>query len=316
MNANSTRRIRIGTRGSRLALWQAEWVARAITQAHPQVRTELVRIHTLGDRDQATDLTGIAGEGVFVKEIQRALLEGQVDLAVHSMKDMPVGGPEALRIAAIPARESPFDALVAPGVRSLKELPQGARIGTGSPRRRAMLLAARPDLTVTSLRGNVETRLAAARDGRLDAVILAEAGLRRLGLIEHMSARLEPPSFLPAVGQGALGLECRAEDSALVELMRPLDDQATRLAVHAERAILETVGGGCSVPISAWSRLDDGLLRLDAAVFSPDGQTVLRESRFDRVSVLSDAERLGKLVAERLLAKGAGDFLVDPRRPA
>src|SRR6476620_3489331 len=198
--------IRIGTRGSRLARWQAEWVARRLLELHPGLRVELVEIKTLGDRDRNSPLAAIGGTGLFTKEIQRALADSAVEIAVHSLKDLPTQGPEGLTLGAVPPREDAADALIAPVHKTLDALPPGATIGTGSLRRRAQLLHLRPDLEVVGVRGNVETRLNRALEGTLDAVVLAEAGLRRLGLERHVTERLGPPRFLPAVGQGALGI--------------------------------------------------------------------------------------------------------------
>jgi hydroxymethylbilane synthase len=264
-------RIRIGTRGSPLARWQAEWVAGRLRELHPGLAVELVEIKTQGDRDRNTPLAAIGGQGLFTKEIQRALLDGSVEVAVHSLKDLPTQGPDALCLGAIPPREVLADALVAPVHRTLDDLPAGATVGTGSFRRRAQLLFLRPDLRVMGIRGNVETRLNQALQGPLDAVVLAEAGLRRLALEARITERLGPPRFLPAVGQGALGIECRTDDAATRALLAPLDDPATRRAVLAERRALAELEGGCMIPLAAWGRDTAEGLSLDAAVFDPDG---------------------------------------------
>ena len=251
--------IRIGTRGSRLARWQADWVAERLRELNPELRVELVEIKTHGDRDRNSPLAAIGGVGLFTKEIQRAVRDGSVDVAVHSLKDLPTQGPDELLLAAVPAREDVADALIAPEYQTIEGLPQGARVGTGSPRRRAQLLFLRPDLQVISLRGNVETRLNQALDGRLDAVMLAWAGLHRLGLERHVTQRLDPSEFLPAVGQGALGIECRRDDAATIELCSSrLDDPVTRRAVLAERAALAALEGGCTLPMAAWARDVEG----------------------------------------------------------
>jgi hydroxymethylbilane synthase len=306
--------IRIGTRGSRLARWQAEWVAERLRAFHPGLEVELVEIRTQGDRDRNSPLAAIGGVGLFTKEIQRAVLDEMVDLAVHSLKDLPTQGPADLILAAIPAREEVADALIAPAHQTLDALPQGARVGTSSPRRRAQLLFRRPDLEVVTLRGNVETRLNQALEGRLDAVVLALAGLKRLGLARHVTQRLEPPEFLPAVGQGALGIECRRADQDVLTLLQPLDDPATHRAVRAERTVLAELEGGCIIPLAAWARdikeEDDAsstsMLALDAVVLEPDGKA--------RVAValrgLSDRpEELGRLAAKGLRDQGADGFL-------
>ena len=239
--------IRIGTRGSHLARWQAEWVADRLRELHPGLDVELIEIKTQGDRDRNSPLAAIGGVGLFTKEIQRAVRDGSVDVAVHSLKDLPTQGPAELVLAAVPVREDVADALIAPGTGRSTPCPR-ARVGTGSPRRRAQLLFRRPDLEVVTLRGNVETRLNQALQGRLDAVVLAWAGLKRLGLEGHVTQRLGPPEFLPAVGQGALGIECRRDDAAVVALLEPLDDPATHRAVRAERSRTGRAGRGLHHP--------------------------------------------------------------------
>ena len=223
-SAGTMTMIRIGTRGSRLARWQAEWVAGRLRALHPGLHVDLVEIKTQGDRDRNSPLAAIGGLGLFTKEIQRALADSAVEVAVHSLKDLPTRGPAELTLGAVPPREESADALIAPAHRSLDNLPAGARVGTGSLRRRAQLLFLRPDLEVVGVRGNVETRLNKALGGELDGVVLAEAGLRRLGLDGHVTERLGPPEFLPAVGQGALGIECRLDDESTIALLAPMDD--------------------------------------------------------------------------------------------
>jgi len=303
--------LRIGTRGSQLARWQANWVADRLRALHPGLEVTLVEIKTLGDRDRNTPLAAIGGQGLFTKEIQRALLDGAVEVAVHSLKDLPTQGPDALTLGAVPAREESADALIAPSHRTLGALPAGATVGTGSLRRRAQLLHLRPDLNVVSIRGNVETRLNQALDGKLDAVVLAEAGLRRLGFDRHVTERLGPPRFLPAVGQGALGIECRADDAEAVARLAPLNDPATRRAVLAERRTLAELEGGCMIPLAAWGRDgDDGLLHLDVALFDPDG----RERLFAALSgPPDDPDALGLRVADQLRAQGADRILAQVR---
>lgn len=303
--------IRIGTRGSRLARWQAEWVASALRERSPGLEVELVEIKTHGDRDRNSPLAAIGGTGLFTKEIQRALLDGAVDVAVHSLKDLPTQGPDGLILGAVPTREDVADALIAPEHRRLESLPAGAKVGTGSSRRRAQLLHARPDLDVQAVRGNVETRLNMALDGRLDAVLLAWAGLHRLGLHDHVTQRLEPPAILPAVGQGALGIECRAEDESTRALLALLDDPATHVAVVAERRALAELEGGCMIPMAAWGRIAaDGRLHLDASVFDPDGRSRISASLS---AGPSDADHLGRRVAQALRDQGA-DAILDAFR--
>lgn len=302
----SRRLVRIGTRGSRLARWQADWVADRLRSLHPGLEVVLVEIKTLGDRDRTSPLSAIGGLGLFTKEIQRALLDGTVEIAVHSLKDLPTRGPDGLILGAVPPREDPSDALIAPTYKTLDALPRGARVGTGSLRRRGQLLYARHDLTVVDIRGNVETRLAVARDGGLDAVVLAEAGLNRLGLSSHITERLGPPHFLPAVGQGALGIECRADDAETRALLAPLDDPATHRAILAERRLLFELEGGCTIPLAAWAREDASHLWLDAAVFKTDGPGKIALSI---PGPIDDPEGLGHRAAERLKELGAEGFL-------
>ncbi len=308
---NASTGVRIGTRGSPLARWQADWVADRLREAHPGLAVTLVEIKTHGDRDRNTPLAQIGGLGLFTKEIQRALLDGQVDLAVHSLKDLPTRGPDALTLGAIPVREAIGDALIAPRHRTLDALPAGATVGTGSLRRRAQLLHLRPDLNVVGLRGNVETRLNQALDGALDAVLLAEAGLVRLGLDPKISERLGPPRFLPAVGQGALGIECRADDSRVLGLLRALDHPPTRRAVVAERSALADLEGGCMIPLGAWGRDHDaGALALDVAVFSTDGRERLQATLTGPADAPDD---LGREVARLLRGQGAEALLARDR---
>ena len=305
--ARSARKvIRIGTRGSHLARWQSEWVADRLREHHPGLTVELVEIKTQGDRDRNSPLAAIGGSGLFTKEIQRALAEGLVEVAVHSLKDLPTKSLEGLTLGAVPAREDVADALIAPRAKTLDALPHGATVGTGSLRRRAQLLHARPDLQVVGVRGNVETRLNKALLGELDAVVLAEAGLRRLGLAGHVTQRLGPPEFLPAVGQGALGIECRLDDKATLALLAALDDPATHRAVVAERRVLAELEGGCMIPLAAFARDVNGLLALDAFVLDPDGKERLTASA---TGPIDDPDALGRRVAEALRGQGADRLL-------
>jgi hydroxymethylbilane synthase len=302
--------VRIGTRGSRLARWQADWVAERLRRLNPGLRVDLIEIKTHGDRDRNSPLTTIGGVGLFTKEIQRAVRDRSVDLAVHSLKDLPTQGLDELLLVAVPEREDAADALIAPEYQTIKGLPQGARIGTSSPRRRAQLLFLRPDVQVVTLRGNVETRLYQALEKQLDAVVLAWAGLRRLGLERHVTQRLEPSEFLPAPGQGALGIECRRDDAVNLTLLEPLDDPASRRAVMAERTLLAALEGGCTLPMGAWARDTDGdepnddgpALAIDAAVFDPDGcaraAVALRGAR-------TNPDGLGHRAAQALRNQGA-----------
>jgi hydroxymethylbilane synthase len=307
VGSESNRTLRIATRGSSLALWQAGWVRDRLVQAHRGLTVELVEIATRGDRDQSTPLAAIGGQGLFTKEIQRAVLDGRADVAVHSLKDLPTAGPGGLILAAIPAREKADDVLIAPRYGSLDALPPRARVGTGSLRRRSQLLWLRPDLEIVGIRGNVETRLKTALEGRLDAVVLAEAGLLRLGLQGHVTERLTPPRFLPAVGQGALGVECRREDAATRRLLASLDDAGTRSAVVAERTVMAELEAGCMIPLACWGRVErDGQLHLDAAVLDPAGTQRVHAAMTGPPEA---PERLGRAVAESLRSQGAENLL-------
>jgi hydroxymethylbilane synthase len=306
--------IRIGTRGSRLAQWQADWVAKRLRQLHPGLKVDLVEIKTRGDRDRNSPLAAIGGVGLFTKEIQRAVADGSVDAAVHSLKDLPTQGPADLILAAVPERADVADALISPVHQTIDALPKAGRVGTGSPRRRAQLLFLRPDLEVVTVRGNVETRLTQALEGRLDAVVLACAGLNRLGLERHVTQRLGPPEFLPAVGQGALGIECRRDDPAVLALLEPLDHPATRRAIEAERATLAVLEGGCTLPMAAWARdiedvhtdLDGPALVIDAVVFDPDGCACVKVSL---LGPRDDPDDLGRRAGKALLDQGATRLL-------
>ncbi len=312
-HTKTVRTIRLGARGSALSRWQAEWVAQRLRALHQDLAVEIVEIKTHGDRDLKTPLAAIGGMGLFTKEIQRSIIDGTVDLAVHSLKDLPTRNPEELILAAITPREDTADALIAPVHKTLEALPPGARVGTSAPRRRAQILFRRPDLTIVSIRGNVETRLNHAIEGRLEAVVLAYAGLKRLGLDQAVTQRLEPPDYLPAVGQGALGVECRLDDAETRRILSALDDPAARRATTAERAALAALEGGCSLPMAAWARdvatetgWDRSELALDATVFDPDGR--------EQISVAlhgprDDPETLGRRAAERLLEQGAHKLL-------
>ncbi len=287
----------IGTRGSQLALWQARWVQSQIEDAG------LLIIKTSGDRITAAALPEVGGKGLFTKEIEEALLDGRADVAVHSLKDLPTEMDPRLVIAAVPSREDVRDALVGYTVATL---PLGARVGTGSPRRAAQLRHIRPDLAVESIRGNVDTRLRKLDEGQYDAIVLAAAGLRRLGLADRIAEYLSPKIMCPAVGQGALGIQCRAGDSETIRRLMALDDAGTRAEVAAERALLAELGGGCRVPIGGSARIEGGTLRLTAVVASPDGGRLVRAAV--EGSVL-DPEALGREAARDLLARGAAQIL-------
>lgn len=304
-------KITIGTRGSLLALWQTNWVKVQLENLHPGIEVEISVISTKGDRvlDVSLPKLGEQGKGLFTKELEDALFEHRADLAVHSLKDLPTELPSGLKIGAICEREDVRDALVARGeIKSFDELPQRALIGTSSLRRQAQLLAARPDLVIEPIRGNVDTRLRKLDEGAYDAIVLAAAGLHRLGHASRITECLGEELMVPAVGQGALAIETRAEDSVIDEIIRALDHNATRLACTAERAFLKGLGGGCLVPIAAHATIQGDLMTLNGLVASPDGSEIVR----DRRSVPSgEPEILGQQLAEELLACGAGRILVD-----
>ncbi len=300
--------LRIGTRGSELALWQARHVAARL--AVLGVATELVVVKTAGDRITELPLSQVPGKAFFTKELEEALLAGEVDLAVHSLKDVATALPAGLALGAVLEREDPRDALVARDAASLAALPAGARVGTSSLRRRAMLARARPDLALAELRGNVPTRLARLAEGRYDALLLAAAGLVRLGLAAEITERLPLDPFLPAVAQGAMAIELRADDAATRAAVAPLDHPPTRAATAAERALLARLEGGCSVPVGAHARLAGDRLELAASVVSLDGR---RAAMARRAGAAGDPEALGRALAEELLARGAQEILDEIR---
>jgi hydroxymethylbilane synthase len=328
-DATSRRILRLGTRGSQLARWQAEWVADRLRRLGRQVK--LVEITTHGDFERGRAIEEIGTRGVFTKEIQRALLAGEVDLGVHSLKDLPTEPVDGLMLAAVPRREGAADALILSKNRtdnpvrlecrtdrivhptiSLALLTSGASVGTGSLRRQAQLLHIRPDLRFVDVRGNVDTRLRKLDDGQFDAIVLAEAGLARLGLSGRITQLLPMEVMLPAAGQGALGVECRVNDADTSAAVAPLDDMPTRAAVMAERSLLAHLRGGCMAPVGAWGRIENGALHLSAVVLSADGSQRLMASRFDDAA---QADALGGRVAEDLLARGAGELIATARMP-
>ena len=300
-----SRTLRIGTRGSALALWQAKHIQHLLALESPE-KLEIVVIKTSGDREQTAPLGEIGGKGVFVKEIEEALLRGEIDLAVHSMKDVPTEIPAGLKMAAICEREDVRDALISKSGRGLADLRRGARVGTSSLRRQAQLRHARADLEFIELRGNVDTRLKKLDRGDCDSVVLARAGLERLGLAARITETLNPDVSLPAVGQGALGVEVREENDLVFGLAAKLDHHMTRAAVFAERALLREVEGGCQIPLGAWAREDRGNLVMDACIASLDGSEYIRT----RVDGAKDSpEALGRRAAEELFAAGAERIL-------
>jgi hydroxymethylbilane synthase len=302
-------KIRIGTRGSKLAMWQAEWVAAQLTQRGHDV--ELVIISTRGDVSSAS-LSQVGGQGLFTKEIQRALLAGQVDLAVHSLKDLPTVEVQGLKLAAVPARETTQDCLLSRENLLFEELPPGAQVGTGSARRGAQLLAWRSDVVIKDIRGNVDSRIRKLEEGQYDAIILAAAGLTRLKLLSHMTQYLPQEKILPAIGQGALGLECRAEDQATATALSALNHPASMAAVLAERSLLACLLAGCLAPVAAIAQVvADNQLQLTAGVFSLDGQQALRGTR---IGTLTEAVELGRELSEELKVAGATQLIAAARR--
>jgi len=300
-----TGRLRLGTRASPLARVQAELVRTLLGARHPGLEVELVFVRTTGDRLRGP-LAPAGGKGLFVKEIEEALAAGHVDAGVHSMKDLPARLAPGLMIGAVPERVDPRDVLVGGDGGGVAGLPAGARVGTASPRRRAQLLAGRPDLAVVLLRGNVDTRLRKWRAGEVDALVLAAAGLARLGIVEPAAHLLGVDEFLPAVGQGALALECRADDARTRALLAAVDDPAAATAVAAERAFLVTVGGDCNTALAAHATVADGRVTLRALVADPDGRRRLTEHG---TAVAAEAEVLGRTLAARLLAAGAAELI-------
>ncbi len=303
-------RLRLATRGSRLALAQSELVAGALRASHPGIEIELVRVRTEGDIDRSSPLTEIGGRGVFVRAVEQALLDRRAELAVHSLKDVPTAALEELTLAAILPRGDARDVLVASGGRRLAELPAGARVGSGSRRRALLLRALRPDIEVAPIRGNVDTRLGKVESGEYDAVVLAAAGLARLGRLGEATQLFEPMEFLPSPGQGALAVQCRSDDAATRELLAGSDDAPTRAAVEAERGVLAELGSGCSVPVGAYAQFADGLLALRAMIGTDedgsgdgggDGGGV---SFGDAAGPADEAEALGRGLAEQLGAAG------------
>jgi len=298
--------LKIATRQSPLALWQAEHIKARLEALHQGLQVELVTFVTQGDKILDTPLAKIGGKGLFVKELEAALLDGRADLAVHSMKDVPMALPEGLTLAVICEREDPLDAFVSNTYASFADLPQGAKVGTSSLRRKCQILKSRPDLEIIDLRGNVGTRLSKLDAGLYDAIILASAGLKRLGLAERIRHTLAPELSLPAVGQGALGLECREADTTVLDYILPLMHAETNACVRAERAFNAYLEGGCQVPIAGYATLQQDSLHIEGRVGSVDGLTLLKATQ---QGATADAEALGVALAKDLLEQGAGDLL-------
>ena len=298
--------LKIGTRGSQLALFQANWVKDRLVQAHPDLRVTLIKIKTTGDKIQDAPLAKIGGKGLFVKEIEEALLKKRTDLAVHSIKDVPTEFPEGLHLSVITKREDPRDVLISKDGKPLKDLPKGAKIGTSSLRRQAQLLHFRSDFELIPLRGNLDTRLKKLKSMNLDAIVLALAGVKRLGFDEKIAEIIPPEVSLPAIGQGALGIETRMADQEVESQIRLLNDRDSSIAINAERAFLKKLEGGCQVPIAAFARIVDTTLHIDGLVGTIDGKRLIRhhvEGPIER------AESLGVELAEILLGQGAKEIL-------
>jgi len=298
--------VRIATRKSPLALWQAEFVKAQLEHFHPNIQVELVTMVTKGDKILDTPLAKVGGKGLFVKELETAMLEGRADIAVHSMKDVPMDFPEGLGLEVICEREDPRDAFVSNTFKSLDELPEGSIVGTSSLRRQCQIRAARPDLVIRDLRGNVGTRLGKLDNGEYDAIILAAAGLIRLKLEVRIASFIEPEQSLPAVGQGAVGIECRIDDERMKQLLAPLEHKATRQRVLAERALNKRLEGGCQVPIGSYCVIEGDQFWLRALVGSPDGKLMLTE---EARGALDNAETVAVEMADKLLNRGGREIL-------
>ncbi len=307
----AARTLKIATRKSPLAMWQANFVKDRLEALYPELQVELVPMSTQGDKILDTPLAKVGGKGLFVKELETAMLEGRADIAVHSMKDVPVEFPEGLGLHTICEREDPRDAFVSNRFTAIDELPQGAVVGTSSLRRQCQLRAARPDLVIRDLRGNVNTRLAKLDAGEYDAIILAAAGLKRLEMAHRITAFIEPEQSLPANGQGAVGIECRLDDHELHALLAPLEHPETRIRVLTERAMNRALQGGCQVPIGAYALVEGEEVWLRGLVGSPDGSRVIRD---EIRGPLADGEALGHTLAQRLLADGADVILAEVYR--
>lgn len=305
------RTLRIATRKSPLALWQANHVREALISRHPEMDVQLVTMSTQGDKILDTPLAKVGGKGLFVKELEQGLLEGRADVAVHSMKDVPVDFPEGLGLGAVLPREDPRDVLISNAFSSIDELPHGARVGTSSLRRQCQLKARRPDLEVLDLRGNVNTRISKLDEGSYDAIMLAAAGVKRMGWAHRITELLPPEQFLPAIGQGAIGIEIRVDDHQVQSIVTELNDDLTATRIRAERALNAALQGGCQVPIAGYSEISHGVIVLRALVGRPDGSALVQGVISGRPE---DAEELGRVLADDLLSRGAREILADVYR--
>lgn len=298
--------IRIGTRGSKLALWQAEWVKKALSKAHPDLTIKLVIIKTKGDKILDVPLAKVGGKGLFVKEIEEALTDHRIDLAVHSMKDMPAEIPTDLMIGAVPLREAPQDILISRSGQKLTDMPEGALVGTSSLRRAAQLRHIRPDITIADLRGNLDTRLKKLDQGKYDAIVLAAAGIKRLGFERRISQILDTDTMLPAVGQGALCIEIRDKNPRIESIVGVLNHRSTHIAITAERAFLHHLEGGCQVPIAAHALIKENHVSITGLVAAIDGSILIKETHIGKIE---DATNVGITLAQKLLDQGAGPIL-------
>jgi len=298
--------LKIASRESALALWQSRYIKAQLESLYPELNVEIVGMTTKGDQILDVPLAKIGGKGLFVKELESSMLEGNTDIAVHSMKDVPMEFPENLELAAICERENPFDAFVSNAYQNINELPQGATVGTSSLRRHSQLVALRPDLNVIGLRGNVNTRLAKLDAGEYDAIILAASGLKRLEFHDRIKSVLTEQESLPAVGQGALGIECRSDDAEIKALLAPLKHRESEICVKAERAMNHRLHGGCQVPIAGYATLEGDTITLQGLVASVDGKTILKSNLKGSIN---EPEALGIAVADELLKQGAGPLL-------
>ncbi len=303
--------LKIATRKSQLALWQANWIKSQLEERNPGMNVELVRILTKGDKILDVPLSQVGGKGLFVKEIEDALLDGRADIAVHSMKDVPTELPPGLHLAVITERADPRDAWFSKDGVGFQDLPEGALVGTSSLRRQTQLKALRPDLRFEHLRGNVDTRLRKLEEGLYDAIVLAAAGVKRLGLADKVTEYLADDVVLPATGQGAVGIECRVQDAETNALIAPLNHRASWLAVTAERAFLATLEGGCQVPIAGYAQLDGDTLKMRGLVGSLDGETLIRGSREGGAN---DAQMIGQALGEEILDRGGREILEEVYR--
>ena len=301
-----SKKVVIGTRGSKLALWQAEWIRSQLMELHEGLEVELMKIKTTGDKIQDVPLAMVGGKGLFVKEIEEAMLRGEIDLAVHSMKDVPTILPESLFISVVTKREDPRDAFISNKYTSLGDMPGGARLGTSSLRRSCQIKALRPDIDIVSIRGNLDTRLRKLDEGEFDAIILAAAGMHRLGFEDRISETLDPEVSLPAIAQGAVGIECRRDDEPTNSLVAPLRHEESAICVAAERAMLARLEGGCQVPIAAHAVLAGDTLVMDGLVGNLTGEIILRAHKKGSPA---DAEAIGVALAEDLLAAGGKEIL-------